>query len=164
MTKSFDLMEFNGLIGCLVCGSLKGQPCTTHPYHSSGMTPEWRKWRFANNLVPTYRTHSLLAMKSGVKFQIHCFFMKNGEVCSDWEFAAGSLEDAENYCIAQMAPSDTSLVIGYNFACNKTREAYVNCTISLLRKNGNWVEIEELIHPLHKMFLHPDRDEVDKEE
>lgn len=77
------------------------------------------------------------------RFHVQCFLVTDGQSFSDWDFTMDTLEEAEECCNAQMAPSDQSLVLGHNFECNKTNRTYVNCIISFLRKNGKWIEIEK---------------------
>lgn len=86
------------------------------------------------------------------RFLVQCFLMTNGRAYCDWDFNFQTLAEAEKCCDAQMAPSDTSLVIGHHFECNKTAYCYVNCAILMRRKNGSYLEVEARVHPLQEML------------
>ena len=86
--------------------------------------------------------------KADGRYIVDCRLITNGELYSDWQFVSQTLADAKECCDAQMAPSDLSLIIGHNFECNKSRDAYVNCTISYLRANGKFIVLDERINPV----------------
>ena len=87
-------------------------------------------------------------MRKFGRYVVDCRLITYGEAYSDWQFVFRTMAEAEECCDAQMTPSDTSMVLGYNFECNKTVDAYVNCTISYLRDNGKFIVLDERINPV----------------
>ena len=91
-----------------------------------------------------------MTLKAKSQFHVQCTLVTAGESWSDWDFVVPSLKEAEEICVTQMAPSDTSTVLGHNFECNKTNDAYVNCVIALLHSGGKVTVIEKRVHPLSR--------------
>ena len=133
-------------------------------YHDACAKLEWKR-RGISPENPSSRGTSAKEKMADKKtqFRVQCTLIKDGVEESHWTHLLDTLQEAEDYCDIQMAPSEFAknwTAFGPEEAsanseqepqildANTTSRKYVNCTILLMMKNGKSVVTEERIHPL----------------
>ena len=81
------------------------------------------------------------------QFRVDCVLVENGKPSkeSQWHFLEDTMAEADRVCEIAMGPSKTP---GLDDITNTTTKKYVNCTITLVLKNGKRTVLDERIHPL----------------
>ena len=85
------------------------------------------------------------------QFRVDCVLVENGKSSaeSQWHFLEATMAEAERVCEIAMG---AKTIPGLEDLTNKTSKRYVNCTITLILKNGKRTVLDERIHPLARTY------------
>lgn len=83
------------------------------------------------------------------QFRVDCVLVENGKPSDEWQwhFVEPTMAEAERVCSIAMS-SNQNLPGHKDDTTNTTSSRYVNCTITLVLKNGKRTVLDERIHPL----------------
>ena len=93
-----------------------------------------------------------VAKEKKTQFRVDCVLVENGKPSKEWRwhFLENTMAEAVKVCEIAMGPNQT--LLGLDDVTNTTSKKYVNCTITLVLKNGKKTVLDECVHPL---AVHP---------
>lgn len=133
-------------------------------YHDACAQAEWA--RLGKSGEPRMPAKKKVVEEKKVQYHVQCMLIKNGKEESRWHNIVDTLAEAEEYCKAQMEPSEFDKnwqamdedKEAKKYSCNMSSQKYVNCTISMILKSGKMTVIDERLHPLMRKSIPEPRD------
>ena len=93
-----------------------------------------------------------VAKEKKTQFRVDCVLVENGKASEEWRwhFLENTMAEAVKDCEIAMGPKPS--IAGLDDVTNTTTRKYVNCTITLVLKNGKKTVLDERVHPLASTY------------